>query len=758
MQRGAIALAVLLLAALGPQAEACGVPCGYIYPRLLFDLGERGSSYTLTSGQPVRLEGSLTFTWDITAEGLAVQNPTSPIVVTFDFPRKPDWLRVSVEPAQLEVPISPQYLETAQTAAGPQAVYRYTAPLVVEASLDGTPLVDPEQPPSLRILAQSSESGLYKPGFGVRDLPLDLPEALVQAQQGGPPAQLRIGDPEALALAPLTLEFEGATLALEADGPIELWKPAALVARVERGGAPVRGVDLAASVVDERNAVLYTTGLRQRLDGAMPFTFTFPEPGQYRVLVMARPLAGVSEATFDPLVATFEVTLPGLGYDALRYPDAYRASYVEPVSELHANTQDLPRQYEKSIPFPVLAGADSAAVQVRLGTDAGAALGLGSFYAEVLSPAGEQVAFGKLDAITPSLDARLRAPLPAGTYRVHLFGSGFNPLALGGTLLTVELGVFYPRGPIGAVDARGAPQPLPGGPIALGTGGMVLDLVLHEEPLLWQPLHSMLVAQDAAGRTALHPDFVLTVRGPAGQGYGGGDASILYTTGLRHPHDGLLHWGFAPPAPGLYTISAYAAPTAEVSGAFWQPAIASWPLRVAEGPYPKTYAADYHDTTSTVRTDGYGGGASFDKRYPVPVLAGARELRVDLMLMTSAVVDHLEGAGPAVLSVEVLDPEGAVVASAGPTSSALGIVAQDLAAQGTYLVRVFGSAYAPIDYGGAMYDLSLAADYDAPPVAPGASAGEAQGQPQRAVPGPGFEALAAAAVLALAFRLRRVSG
>lgn len=752
MHRGARAIVLVALVTLAaPAASACfagsaSVPCGYVYPRLLFDLGERGTTYTLTSQAPVLLEGSLTFTWDITAEGMALQNPTIPIVVSFDFPRKPDWLDVSVDPPELEIPISPQYLQPSQTAAGPQLVYSYTAPIAVTARLTATPTVDPELPPSLRILAQSTESGLYKPGFGVRDLPLALPEAIVQAAQRDPAAELRVGTPEPLALEPLALEFEGATLALEAEGPVELWKPAALVARVARGGAPVRGVDLAATIVDEGSQVLYTTGLRQRPDGAMPFTYTFPAPGHYRVLVMARPLAGISEATFDPLVADFPLVLPGVGFDALRYPDAYRAAYVEPVSEVHANTADLPRQFEKTIPFPVLAGADSAAIQVRLGTDQGAALGVGSFYAEVLSPAEEQLAFGKLDPVTPGLDARLRAPLRPGTYKVHLYGTGANPLGLAGTTLAVDVGVFYPEEPVGTVIARGAPRPLVGGPIPLLTGGVEADLVLHEEPALWAPLHATVVAKDAAGRTALHPDFILTVRGPPGSGYAGEDGSILYTTGLRHPHDGLLHWGFAPPMPGLYTISAYAAPTAEVSGAFWQPAIASWVVPVGGTAYPAEYRAEYHDTTSTIRTDGYGGGASFDKRYPLPVLAGARELTVDLALMTSAMVDHVEGAGPAALGVEVLDPDGTVLASMAPTSSAGALAFTGFEGPGTYLVRVFGTAYAPVDYGGAMYNLTVALAYDEAPPLEGAEAPPSGEAPR---PVPGFEPLLAVGVLAV---------
>lgn len=758
--RRALLVAAMATALLAPMAGACaGVPCGYIYPRLLFDLGERGTAYTLTSSAPLTLDGSLTFTWDITAEGLAAPNPTTPIVVTFDFPRKPAWLDLQVEPAEIPVPITPDHVQPVPTSAGTALVYTYTVPISVRATLTARPEVDPGHPPSLRILAQSSESGLYKPGFGVRDLPLALPEAIVAAAPArAPGAELRIGTPEALVLQPLALEHEGATLTLRAEGPLALWEPASLVASVERGGQAARAIDLAASIVDEESNILYTTGLRAGDDGTLPFAFTFPAPGHYRVLVAARPVPGASDLSFDPLVAEFDVVMPGVGFDAMRYPDVYRAAYSEPVSELHANPQDLPRQFEKLLRFPVLAGADSAAVQVRLGSTAGAAFGAGSIYAEVLDPTGEQVAFGKLDALTPSLDARLRAPLPAGEYRLHLYGTGANPFGVGGSTLEAEVGVFYPEEPVGAVRARGAPQPLAGGPIELGTGGMVLDLVLHEDAAPWVPMHAVLVAQDAAGRTALHPDFILTVRradAQPGEGLYGGE--VLYTTGHRHPHDGVLPWSFTPPAPGLYVVNAYAAPTPEVSTTFWQPAIASWPLRVeATGnAYPEVYRAAYHDSTSTVRTDDYAGSNSYAKAYAFPLLAGAQELTWELRISTMTMVQHIEDGGPAALTVELLAPDGSVLDPGPPptNSGARGTFDLRTMEPGTYALRVVGAAYAPLDYSGSMSNLTFEVAYDAPPPLPAAPAAPS-GDAPRAVPSLEM-GLALIAVLAVALARRR---
>jgi hypothetical protein len=753
----AAALLALASASLGPpSAGACsvggasvaaGVPCGYIYPRLLFQLGERGQSYEVRTGQPLDLQGTLTFTWDVTAEGMAVANPTQPIEVTFQFPQLPPWLNASVEPARVEVPITPDHLEANQTGAGLQVVYRYEAPIQLHARLTAQPEVQPEQPPSLLLLASSSESGLYKPGFGVRDLTLRLPEAVVK----DPPlrqAQLRVADAQPLELPELNRTFEGAELRLRASGPVRLWEPAALTASVLHAGQAVSDLDMAASVVDERNEVLYTTGLRHRPDGALAFTTTFPAPGQYRLLVAARPLAGVSGYLFEPVIGVFPVTLPGLDAEALRYPATYRAVQDEPAAEFHANTQDPPRQFEKLLRFPVLGDAEALSAQVQLGSTAGPGIAAGSLYAELLGAGDEQLAYQKLDAVNPSMDVRLRGPLAPGAYKLHVYGTGLNPLGLAGTMVHEAVGVFYEQGPVARVLARGQPQTVAGGPIALGTGGAEAELVLEQAPAVWQAGEAMLVVKDAQGRVALHPDFILTVTRP--------DGDILYTTGHRHPHDGLLHWGFPFDRPGVFLVNAYSGPTPEASGAFWQPAIASWPLRVP-GPehgwltYPAQYHAHYHESTSSVRLDPAGGYAYW-KDFPVPVKQGAQRLAARLDLVTSAMVQHVEGAGPARLTLQLLRPAAGPgqygTPAAGETATLAGQakVAAEAPEPGTWTLRVVGVGYAPLDYAGSLYDLDATVSYAG---TPGEDLGPASAPPApsaRPLPGPGLVLLAALAL------------
>ncbi|MCA1813046.1 MAG: hypothetical protein LC624_03725 [Halobacteriales archaeon] len=751
----ALLLALLGMSLLAAPAHACAtslaadVPCGYIYPRLVFDLGARGTAFELRGGHELALSGTLTFTWDVSAEGLAANDPLSPIVVSFAFPGIADGLQASVEPANITVPIDPSHAESHPTPTGVQLVYNFTAPITLHARLNGTPVLAPGEPPRLLIVAASSESGFYKPGFGVRDLPLSLPEARVQQQGPARSAALRVADPQPLALGTVRQSFQGADFALTTSAPIEVWAPARLTASVQHAGAAVTDLDLAASVVDERNEVLYTTGLLHRSDGALPFAYTFPAPGNYRVLLAARPLATVTSYLFEPVVADFPVTLLPLDADAMRMPAKYRAAYDEPTAELHANTQDIPRQYEKLYRFPVADGASAVSAQVTLGTTLGTA-SAGSIYGELLGAGGEQLGYGKVDALTPQLDLQLKDGLTPGEYRLHLYGSGASPLGVAGTMLHSVIAAFYDRAPLLPVQATGTPESRNGDPIALGTGGVEAQVVLDQAPAVWRPVEGVLLVKDARGQVALHPDFIFSVSSP--------DGTVLSTTGHRHPHDGLLPVSFTPDAPGTYIVSAFSGPTPEASGAFWEPAIASWPFTVpapADGLLPAMWHAHYHESTSSLRVSTQQGYA-YLKDFAVPVLPGASDLEARLDLGTMAVVQHVDGVGPAALTMSLLPPgaaNGSYAASPVPQAVAAGgaSLAEHAPHEGTWTLRVQGAGYAPLDYAGALYNLTLQVHY---PQAPRLAAeGPPPLPPPRATPGfEGASLLAVAAALAMSRR------
>jgi hypothetical protein len=123
--------------------------------------------------------------------------------------------------------------------------------------------------------------------------------------------------------------------------------------------------------------------------------------------------------------------------------------------------------------------------------------------------------------------------------------------------------------------------------------------------------------------------------------------------------------------------------------------------------------------------------------------------------MTNAVADHVEGVGPASLQVALLDPQGQSLAS---SQVALAGSAELNAAPkepGIYTVWVYGVGYAPLDYAGSMYNLTITAAYPTPPSLQGASGAASPPPAERRTPAPELAfVLAGAALLALSMRRR----
>jgi hypothetical protein len=309
------------------------------------------------------------------------------------------------------------------------------------------------------------------------------------------------------------------------------------------------------------------------------------------------------------------------------------------------------------------------------------------------------------------------------------------------------ISAFYDQAPLLPVQARGWPEPSAGTPIPLGTGGVEAEIVLEHAPAVWEPVEGTLLVKDARGQVALHPDFIVTVSQP--------DGTVLYTTGHRHPHDGLLPVSFTPDAPGTYIVSAFSGPTPEASGAFWEPAIASWPFVVpapAQGALPPMWHAHYHESTSSLRLAADQGYA-YVKDFPIPVLPGASHLEARLDLGTMVVVQHVDGVAPAALTMTLLPP-GATSYASGDAQQVTGAgsakLGKDAPAEGTWDLRVSGIGYAPLDYSGAVYNLTLQVHYPQPPRL---ATGETSG-PSAVRATPGFEAAALLAALALLARRR----
>lgn len=160
------------------DAEACAPPCGEINPRLMFSFPElEDKRIQLEQGDAVTFSGKITFWADTDDEGYSPRDPQQAIEIRFSFPRLPPWAQMSVEPSQIEVPVNtcPQCFKPAtEDPSSPEAHWAFSTGinLTVEA------VEDPEVTPGydygkLQLFAKSTESGIYNPGYGIREVRVD---------------------------------------------------------------------------------------------------------------------------------------------------------------------------------------------------------------------------------------------------------------------------------------------------------------------------------------------------------------------------------------------------------------------------------------------------------------------------------------------------------------------------------------------------------------------------------------------------------
>lgn len=164
-------LALAAAAATPVQASDCAVPCGYIYPLLVLSFPDYdGVNPVDVEGGERVLEGSLTYRFDVTNEGYGLQDPQQEIRITFEFPKKPAWVDVSMEPAEIPILVLPIYIvPDVSNPASPVANFVYTAPiaLTVRATADAP---DDAVFSKALVFAKSTESGLYKAAYGIKEV------------------------------------------------------------------------------------------------------------------------------------------------------------------------------------------------------------------------------------------------------------------------------------------------------------------------------------------------------------------------------------------------------------------------------------------------------------------------------------------------------------------------------------------------------------------------------------------------------------
>lgn len=184
MRSAAVVLAFAMLVSLAPgvagavdgaeQTTDCGPPCGEINPRISFEFPEMPEDpINLTEGESRTFSGEVVYWTDTDDEGHAPNDPTQDIVIRFSFPRLPTWASMSVSPNEVTVPVSscPDCFQTDTDSSRPAANFEYREPIELT--------VTAEEPPKattgydygkLQLFSKSTESGIYNPGYGIREV------------------------------------------------------------------------------------------------------------------------------------------------------------------------------------------------------------------------------------------------------------------------------------------------------------------------------------------------------------------------------------------------------------------------------------------------------------------------------------------------------------------------------------------------------------------------------------------------------------
>ncbi|HLE96708.1 MAG TPA: hypothetical protein VI997_04990 [Candidatus Thermoplasmatota archaeon] len=427
----------------GGSTTSCSVPCGYVYPLIRLVVDGDKAPRPLATGETLEIPARMMFTFDAGNEGAGPEEPGKPIVVTFEYPKKPRWVEITADPDNLQVPISPQYLQPNATDPNNlKLMYVYETDVTFRIRLVDTPVLrEGAEYAKLLVFAKSTESGLYKPAYGIKEIRVAPEGAIYEAA----PTTVALEAPDTR-LEPMGAPLGGgATMTLTPLlDELQLWAPAPFVLGLD----PPQPAFVSVSLVDEDGTVLYASGDRFTTSGALAVNLTFPEVGLYHVLGFAYPM-GPERPSWAPRSTSFPIrTVETAG--AFRMPQEYQALYSEPVTYLRGDPTDPAAQFEKFVPLPVYDGASSGTIQVALRSTGflRAEQGFGNMNVALLDPNGAVVAQGVVDTLNPVKSIAVSGFPGTGLYQIRVFGAGANALSAQGATLEMIVSVSYDGRPV----------------------------------------------------------------------------------------------------------------------------------------------------------------------------------------------------------------------------------------------------------------------------------------------------------------------
>lgn len=530
-----VAAALLVLPALAPAAQACfGVPCGRIYPVILIKIPDQEPVYDVEVGVPLVLDATLTFTFDMDAEGYTVTGPNEQIVIHFEYPRKPRWADIAVEPPQIVVPVEdPRYVQPSTEAGGAQAQFVFTVPIQITATVTGQAILrDGYDYAKLLVFAKSSESGLYQSGYGIKEVRIAPEGALHESDVAGSRDVYAVSPLPQLDLQPVEAVVAGVRATLTPGTGAQFWQPTPL--GFELDPPPAGRVHLA--IHDERGDLVAQRGPLER-GAPLEMNATFVRPGLHTATLT---LLDDGTGAAPPIVLALPFQAGEVSAEGHAFPKSLVATTTEAIPTPTASQADALVQFERDMPFFAFDKAQSVTAMVALVTPGVGPLstGLANLQFEVVDPEGNVLNAGTVDPQPASAVKSFRVgSLPLdGWYVLRVKGTG-APM---GAAYTARVEVNYAV-PLDARNlADGAPDAT-GGLLGLGGGNVTLPI---DALAVWAPTPFTPVREGAE-----RAQYAMTIYDENG--------TLAYATGLREGSA-----TFSAPAPGTYRAYVFVEPVA----------------------------------------------------------------------------------------------------------------------------------------------------------------------------------------------------
>lgn len=509
------------------------MPCGRIYPLILITVEDKAAMYPLALDRTVDVDALLTYKFSMTNEGYTAATPNEPIVIRFEYPRKPDWADIKVVPDVIQVDVAnPTMVKPdPSTPTAPQAEYEFTIPITVSLTLTGQAILrDGYDFHKLLVFAKSSESGLYQSGYGIKEFRVVPEGAIHESDVAGTQDVFTATPLPALTLAPAESSFAGTRVSLAPPTGAKFWQPAALVATIE----PAPSGRMVFAVHDEEGALVASTAPLAAA-GEARLNATFVKPGRHTATLTLLPDAGTST---PPLTYALPFDAGTTEAEGHLFPKSYLVTSSEIVPVPLASGDDAMTQFERDVPFFAFDTAQSVSASLTLHTAGALPADLGRSAANlqfsVHDPDGNLLSASSVDPVNPAKGFRVGSLPMDGWYVLRVRGSG----APAGTAYDARIEVSYASAHQSRNRADGAPD-LTGG--LLGRGGTNMTLPV-DALAVWAPSDATPALDSGAARR-----YQLTLYDANG--------TLAYASGAR---EGAA--SFSAPAPGLYRAYAYAEP------------------------------------------------------------------------------------------------------------------------------------------------------------------------------------------------------